>query len=69
LGKQRRKIERMADRLLSARIRARKSNTQTPNGGDDPKLRIMIDGGVAAILLEFGVETHETRTHSTQDGG
>lgn len=47
-------IVRMANRLLASRIDARKSNVP-PSGQIDTKLQAMLDGGVLAILSEFGI--------------
>ncbi len=56
LAKRHKSISRTADRLLSARIRLRKSIVRPQPDETDPKLQTMIDGGVAAIYEEFGID-------------
>lgn len=54
-AKQRKTVFRMADRLLAARMRMRKANKPRKPGVVDRKLQRIIDGGVDAILQEFGI--------------
>lgn len=64
-AQQQKKLTRMAERLLSARIRARKANALTNPDAVDNRLAAMIDGGVEAILSEFKIASDDDDAHKT----